>query len=127
MHQDHPLLLVVDDETTVLRYISNALRTRRFEFILAEDGERGLDLFTANKDKIDLILTDVSMPRMNGLEMARQIRMSDSQARLIFMTGFSPSYVVPKEFAGFPWLRKPFTPQELFEAVDHCLKDGQHN
>jgi CheY-like chemotaxis protein len=94
---------------------------------LAEDGERGLGLFIANQEEIDLILTDVSMPRMSGPEMARQIRRIDSEVKLIFMTGYSPSQIVPVEFEGCPTLRKPFTPIQLFHSLDECLKDRQRN
>jgi two-component system cell cycle sensor histidine kinase/response regulator CckA len=125
MHINRPLLLVVDDEEVVLTYISNALRTRQCDFILAEDGERGLELFRANKNEIDLVLTDVAMPRMSGPEMVGEIRRADSDVKLIFMTGFSPSQVIPQEFGAYPWLRKPFAAQELFEAIDHCLNNDQ--
>jgi len=126
MPTDRPLLLVVDDEATVLRYVSNALRIRQFGFILAEDGERGLDLFLANRDEIAMVLTDVAMPRLSGPEMARQIRRIDPQVGLIFMTGFSPTQVIPQEFRACPWLSKPFTPQQLFDVIDQCLKSREH-
>jgi CheY-like chemotaxis protein len=117
-----PLILVVDDEAVVLTYVSNALRFRNFDVLLAEDGERGLALFLTHQKDISLVLTDVSMPRMAGPEMAAEIRKLDEKVPLIFMTGFSPSRVVPEGFNACPMLHKPFTPLQLYEAIDECLE-----
>ena len=116
-----PLILVVDDEPVVLAYIANSFRDGGYDFLLAEDGERGLALFVTNPGKIALVLSDVSMPRSSGPQMVREIRKSDENARVLFMTGFDPEQILPREFRAYPTLRKPFTPAQLYEAIEACV------
>jgi CheY-like chemotaxis protein len=66
-----PLVLVVDDEPIVLRYLASALQTRGYDNVLAEDGVDGLALFLKFRDEISLVITDVAMPRMSGPDMVR--------------------------------------------------------
>ncbi len=124
MRAGRRLVLVVDDEPIVLTYLSNALRSRGYDFLLAEDGERGLAMFFMNRDEIDLIVTDVAMPRMGGAEMIREVWPLAPDLKVIYMTGYSPSQVVPDDMRACRVLSKPFSPLQLFRALDAELNAG---
>ena len=116
-----PLVLVVDDEGVVLTYLANALRIRGYNYVLAEDGESGLVMFREFRDEIRLVVTDVAMPRMSGPDMVREIRKLDSAVPIMFITGFSPGFVIPLEFQACAALKKPFTVTVFLDLVEHCL------
>jgi DNA-binding response OmpR family regulator len=118
-------VLVVDDEPVVLRYLASALQTRGYANVLAEDGEAGLALFLKFRDEIGLVITDVAMPRMSGPDMVREIRKLGSAVPIMFITGYSPGFVIPPEFQACASLKKPFTTVAFFDVVDHCLKGGK--
>ena len=120
-----PLLLVVDDEPAVLTFLANALRIRGYDHVLAEDGERDLALFLKLRDVTSLVITDASMPRMIGPRMVEEIRKLDSAVPIMFITGFSPGFVIPPEMMqACASLKKPFTTAAFFRLVEHCLKGG---
>ena len=119
-----PLLLVVDDEPAVRTFLANALRTRGYDHVLAEDGERGLALFLKFRDEISLVITDVAMPLMSGPRMVEEIRKLDSAVPIMFITGYSPGFVIPPEMQTCASLKKPFTTAAFFGLVEHCLKGG---
>jgi CheY-like chemotaxis protein len=66
------LILVVDDEPTVLRAVTATLAMAGFRVMVAENGAAGLDAFLAARDEIDLVLTDIVMPVMDGMAMMDQ-------------------------------------------------------
>ena len=67
-------ILVVDDESRMRKLIKDFLIQKNFNIIEAEDGERALKLYEENKEKIDLILLDVMMPKLDGWSVLRNIR-----------------------------------------------------
>src|SRR5262249_12337120 len=80
------ILLVADSD--YLRHFATAcLRRSGFRVIEAEDGQSGLQLFEKDRAEIDLILTDLTMPRMSGMEMIREIRRMDATAKVVLMSG----------------------------------------
>ena len=101
------------------------LRARGYHHVLAEDGERGFALFLKFRDEISLVVTDVSMPRMSGPRMVEEIRKLDSAVPIMFITGFSPGFVIPPEMMqACASLKKPFTTAAFFRLVEHCPKGG---
>ena len=67
-------ILVVDDESRMRKLIKDFLVTKGFEILEAEDGERALQVFEENQNKINLIILDVMMPKLDGWSVLRQIR-----------------------------------------------------
>ena len=95
---DLATILVVDDEASVLSFLNNALTIKGYRVILAGDGKAGLEEFERQRDAIDLIIADIAMPEMDGGEMAARIRAIRTDVKLMFITGYSPSRVIPDEF-----------------------------
>lgn len=94
-----------------------------YKVLIANDGEEGLALFTSHQQEIALVLTDVVMPKMNGLELAKEIRAIKENVPFIFATGYDKelfaSETVQKEDA---ILSKPLSIPELSQSIQRLLK-----
>ena len=121
-------ILLVDDEPMVQRICAAILRKGGFETIVAENGFDGLEAYRQNHAEICLILSDVTMPIMDGIEMVRTIFEMHSDANVIMMSGRDLSDIVPDDVRRLcSVIEKPFTPEKLIEAVRKCLKyDEDH-
>jgi DNA-binding NtrC family response regulator len=117
-----PLILVVDDEPTVLRSVTTALAMDGFRVMVAENGVAGLEAFMIAPDDVILVLTDIVMPAMNGLEMAEKIRAIRPHARILLMTGYSDAVLLTLSEPSLPLIRKPFLPDDLLRAVHRVLE-----
>jgi two-component system, chemotaxis family, chemotaxis protein CheY len=113
-------ILVVDDSVTVRQQVGSALSQAGFEIIEAADGEEGLSKITANPDLL-MVITDVNMPRMNGLEMLEKLKANPKHSKLIvFMltTEGQPELIDRAKKAGAKgWIVKPFKAELLVSAA----------
>ena len=78
-------ILVVDDEARMRKLIKDFLSVKGYSILEAEDGEKALEIFAENSSKINLILLDVMMPKLDGWSVLRQIR-QDSKVPIIMLT-----------------------------------------
>ncbi len=111
------LVLVVDDEPIVLRSITSVLALEGFRVIVAENGVAGLEAFLTAQQHIDLVVADVVMPNMGGVEMAKRIREARPDARILLMSGYSDAVLLTLPGAEFPLMRKPFLPEDLVRTI----------
>ena len=79
-------ILVVDDESRIRKLIKDFLRQENYAVLEAEDGEDALNIFEQNKNKIDLIILDVMMPKFDGWSVLRKIRQDNTQIPIIMLT-----------------------------------------
>jgi signal transduction histidine kinase len=117
-------VLLVEDELSVRQIASRILREKGYRVLEARDGEEGLALAGGNKDqRIDLLLTDVVMPRMSGKELARQIKASFPDIKVIFMSGYIGDAASRSGLfeEGTQFIPKPFPPQALQTKVREVL------
>jgi len=116
-------VLLVEDEISVRNLVSHILRSSGFEVLEAADGEEGLAIFHAHSQAIEMVVTDVVMPKLNGLEMARHILSRKPDARILFLSGYSddpmPSMKMPHENCAF--LHKPFTVANLLQKIGEAI------
>ncbi len=124
-------VLVVDDEPIVLGIARKALERAGFSVVTAENGQSALDLCTGLERSIDLLLTDIKMPRMNGVELARCIADHKPGVPILFMTG-NASDSEAKELLtaqpgmdGHATIRKPFKSRDLVERVQGLLQSSE--
>jgi two-component system cell cycle sensor histidine kinase/response regulator CckA len=112
-------VLVVEDEPQVRAIAARALSNAGFEVLQAANGAAALALVKSEERGFDVIVTDVVMPELNGLELARAVRQLERQVGLVFMSGFPEAMqgAAPDEFPGAAFLSKPFAPQMLVDAV----------
>ena len=115
-------IMVVDDESRMRKLVKDFLTKSNYDVIEAEDGEKALDLFYANRD-IFLIILDVMMPRMDGWQVCKEIR-EYSKVPIIMLTAKSDEQ---DELLGFKlgvdeYVSKPFSPKILVARVEAILR-----
>lgn len=113
-------LLYVEDESATREQVSRNLASRGYRLILAENGKQGLDAYREHRPEI--VLTDIMMPQMNGLEMARQIRAISPETQIACMTAFSETdYLIEAIDIGInQFVLKPVEFSRLQVALDRC-------
>lgn len=106
------LVLVVDDDPEVRVIVAECLEEAGFDTIQAENGLAALRLLAENRD-VKLIISDIRMPQMSGIELAEAARRQQPDLAVILISG----YFLPQQ-VGFPFLRKPFRLAELRAAIE---------
>ena len=116
-------ILVVDDEQRMRTLIKDFLVKKDYEVIEAKDGEEALEIFEEKQDKIDLILLDVMMPKLDGWSVLRQIRQT-SKVPIIMLTarGEEQDELFGFELGVDEYITKPFSPKILVARVEAILK-----
>ncbi len=117
-------VLVVDDEETVRFVTSQMLELVGFDVVTAYDGIQALELFREDPDRWVLVLLDLTMPRLDGVDTHREIRRIRPDLRVLVMSGFSEQEVMGRfagaGFAGF--IHKPFRTVTLVEKVQEVME-----
>ena len=116
-------ILIVDDEARMRKLIRDFLAAKGFSILEAEDGEKALEVFEENKNKITLILLDVMMPKLDGWSVLRQIR-QESKVPIIMLTarGEEQDELFGFELGVDEYISKPFSPKILVARVEAILK-----
>ncbi len=116
-HAEGTLILVAEDEDIVRGFVSDALRRRGFEVVEARDGKDALTWAASYGGRIDLLLTDCIMPRLDGIGLSEQLTLLHPETQVLFMTGYWVDLAVP---AGLV-LQKPFGAADLIARVGILL------
>ena len=116
-------ILLVEDEPAVRLLTQHILRTHGYTVHEAEDGFQALDLIRRNALHIDLLLTDLVMPGMNGKELAMRLRSHFAELKVLYMSGYSDNPPVTGDEAQghTTFLQKPFSPEDLIRMVREIL------
>jgi two-component system cell cycle sensor histidine kinase/response regulator CckA len=119
-------LLVVEDEPALRRLISASLERRGYTVLAAEDGTEAVRILENNPAKIDLVVSDIMMPKMNGLELRKKAILLRPDMRFLFISGYAEDTIgrtahLPRD-AGY--LEKPFLPIELARKVRAQLNES---
>ncbi len=119
-------ILIVDDESRMRKLIKDFLTAKGYGILEAEDGEKALQVFEENSEKIDLILLDVMMPKLDGWSVLRQIRQT-SKVPIIMLTarGEEQDELFGFELGVDEYISKPFSPKILVARVEAILKRTQ--
>ncbi len=114
-------ILICEDEKGVQEFLSSNLTVSNYETYIAVDGKEAVD--KAKEINPDLILLDIRMPKMNGLEAAKAIRKFNKAAKIIFITGFqSPELSKEaKKYGISAYLTKNAPTEEIKKAIDNAL------
>jgi CheY-like chemotaxis protein/glycine cleavage system H lipoate-binding protein len=115
-------ILVVDDEAVVLGAVTKALRKTDYKIDTAKSAFDALELL--NKNPYDLVITDLMMPGLDGLEFIQRLHESGSPARIIVITGYPTirTALRARQLGAFEYVTKPFTRQELVSVVVRALR-----
>jgi len=113
-------LLLVDDDEAVRNVVATILRRAGHEVTVARDGEQALEVAGALGGELQLLITDVVMPGMSGVELSRELLRRLPSLRVLLLSGY-PGREVQGESAGMDYLAKPVTPKALLERIDQLL------
>jgi signal transduction histidine kinase/ActR/RegA family two-component response regulator len=121
-------ILLVEDDDMVRVAALRALRRRGHRVIEAVDGEAALSAIAREQGPIDLVITDLVMPRLGGRELGARLRASGNEAAVLYMSGYTGDAVTQRAMVdeGAEFLEKPFTPDRLLQKVDEILRSNQH-
>ena len=115
-------VLVVEDEPALLRITTRLLRAAGYQVLQATDGESALHLLRGHVGAVDLLLTDVVMPKMNGVDLAARVRVLRPGIAQLFMSGYTAgAFSSPIDEHGGHFIAKPFTGGELAAKVREVL------
>ena len=115
-------ILIVDDSRSVRHSVSVVLKRAGFEMAEAGDGLEGLAMVDSNRN-IDMVICDINMPNMNGLEMVEKIKAKPENKSLpiLMLTTEGQASLVKraKQAGAVGWIVKPFNPRQLVQTVNH--------
>jgi two-component system, cell cycle sensor histidine kinase and response regulator CckA len=115
-------VLLVDDEVGVRELVRDLLKRCGYTVIEASDVNDALALFTRHRDAIQLLVTDIVMPQMNGRQLAQQFMAERPGLKVLYMSGYTDDQVLVQDAAAVPsFLQKPFTPDVLARTVRAVL------
>ncbi|HON70933.1 MAG: response regulator [Tenuifilum sp.] len=115
-------ILIADDDNISVILLTNYLKNIEADFIIARDGEEALTLFEQNTD-VDLILMDIKMPKLNGLEVTKQIKSKNPHTKIIAETAFAMVDDEKKaiEVGCDAYITKPINGERLVTMVKSML------
>ena len=122
-HGGNEKILLVEDEDSVRQVASRILRRNGYTVVEARNGTEALREFSEGGHEFDLIITDIVMPEMGGLELAQRIREWTPNSRILFTSGYTEDAVLRRSFLepGAEFIEKPFTPARLAERARQVL------
>jgi len=116
-------ILVVDDEEEVRTLVSEMLRFYGYKVMEAPNAGNALMIFEKYKDTIDIVLTDVVMPQMSGIDFAQKLMPDYPQTKVLFMSGYTDNVIVQQELLdkNKNFIQKPFNTKALIQKVREIL------
>ena len=120
---DSRLILVVDDEIPVREFVCRYLSWKGFRIVEAADGNDALEM--VQNSPVDLVLSDLCMPGMDGISLIRALKPLYPELKVVVMSGYIAGEETIEELQGMgvlEVLEKPFLPEELLAAVQSALE-----
>jgi DNA-binding NtrC family response regulator len=116
-------VLVVEDEEAICNFILSILRKNGYDATGARSGPEAMSIFSSRPGGFQLVLADVVMPRMSGIELGRWIAEAARGVKVLYMTGYSKHALVQADApeGGLDILRKPFTAEQLLKKIREVL------
>jgi CheY-like chemotaxis protein len=120
-------VMVCDDDDDVRQLLVDLLRIRAYEVLEARDGKQALELAEAHTGRIDLLVTDLIMPELGGVELAQRLRARHADLRVLYVSGYTNDreLLAGGMDEGAAFLAKPFMPGDLVLAVHALLLDSE--
>ena len=123
---EHQTVLLVDDDHSVLDVTSRVLQDKGYKILTAKDGLEALEVFRTMADTISIVVLDMTMPRMGGEEVFKELRKINPKVKVLLSSGYSEQDAVnrftERGLAGF--LQKPYRISALLKKIDEILKPG---
>ena len=116
------MVLVVDDDAMLRELLARVLVEEGYDVLTAEDGEQAIAIASTLDGRLGLVVTDILLPAMDGLELAARLAYLKPPPPVMFISGFTDDRDVPG-----PMLAKPFGPAAFIEQVGRTLLSVQHH
>ncbi|HEX2095479.1 MAG TPA: response regulator [Longimicrobiaceae bacterium] len=119
-------LLLTEDEDAVRAPLVRFLRRRGFSVLEARSGREALEVSQQHEGKIDLLVTDLIMPGMNGRELAERVAVGRPEIQIVYISGYNDDEIARRGLVDVRtvFLQKPFAPSQLVEVVEELLRSG---
>ena len=125
-NSDQPCtVLLVDDQQELRAFVGQVLQRSGFRVLEADSGFKALEIAQAEGDKIELLLSNIQMPGMTGIELATQINVKCPRIKVLLMSGYTTGLLVLDR--GWEFIHKPFLPDRLIEKVRSALNSARHS
>ncbi len=121
VHPGTGTVLIAEDEPVLRELVARVLRKIGYEVLVADDGRQALQVAASHAGPIDLLLTDVTMPRLGGVELAQALLAARPEARVLFMSGHAERARLQTSRLVGEVLEKPFTTRELQRVIRRTL------
>lgn len=114
-------VLLVEDEENITRLLKDAIGENFHSFIIAKDGLEGIALF--KKRRPDVVITDIEMPNLSGLEMAKELKQLDPNITIIMISAFSEKekFLSAIDVGISKYFMKPFEPDDILEYIEQIV------
>jgi CheY-like chemotaxis protein len=121
-----PTILLVEDDHDVRAYVVEILRDLQFRVLDAHDADAALGMVDRNDVRVDLVLTDVVLPGMNGRQLAEEMKSRQPGIKVLYMSGYSRDAIVRQGRlgSGVELMQKPLTREVLAERIRAALGDS---
>ena len=120
-----PSALVIDDEAPVRRFAVRVLQHDGFRVLEAADGVEALELLQSRPQALDVVVSDIVMPRMNGVELMKALSVSHPQVPVVLMSGYASNELRELGIAApCSIVAKPFSQERLLAEVHRCAGRG---
>jgi DNA-binding NtrC family response regulator len=120
-------VLIVEDDNAMAQMCAKLIRRRGHNVVIAASGQDALAMVREARD-IDVVITDVQMPKMSGMQLVARLHALDATLPIILMTGYaqllSPSEAL--EIGAADYIMKPFEPETLIGSLERAINSGSH-
>lgn len=117
-------ILVIDDESIIRNTAQGILKAAGYEIILAEDGIKGIEIYSEEKDKISLVLLDMVMPKLSGIDTFRQLKSINPDVKVLFSSGFDSDITVQDllKSGAKGFIQKPYLISDFTKLIDEIIR-----
>ena len=127
LYSGHGTILLADDEETIRITLQKILEFLGYNVILTKNGAEAVSVFRNQRDSIDIVILDMTMPVMDGKEAFKNIREIDKEKKVIILTGFinEQTLNLMKSIGDFSLVKKPFQKEELSLILSNMIGETQ--
>jgi len=121
----HKGILLAEDDTQIRKLLVDLLTNEGYTVYEAEDGEEAIQLYDENKEGIDLLLLDLGLPKLTGVEVFKKVKAQKPNIKIIAMSGWGQRETIDELYNDGinKFIQKPYKPLQIIEAVEEILNE----
>ncbi len=118
-------ILLAEDDTQIRKLLVDLLTNEGYTVYEAEDGEEAIQLYDENSEGIDLLLLDLGLPKLTGVEVFKKVRAQKPNIKIIAMSGWGQRETIDELYDDGinKFIQKPYKPFQIIEAVQEILNE----